>query len=98
MKAIACLILFLAIANAELLSPKFKQFMQLKQEAGFAVDAVMDVLNGLRQSALDEREALDQQHDKDKAAFAKRIADLTTIMNTNRAMFDAAIANRQFVE
>ena len=42
MKAIACIILFVAIANAELLSPKFKQFMQLKQEAGFAVDAVMD--------------------------------------------------------
>lgn len=98
MKVTICIILFLAVANSQLMSPKFKQFMQLKQEAGFAVDAVMDVLNGLRQSALDEREALDNQHDADKASFAKRIADLTTIMNTNRAMFDAAIANRQFVE
>jgi len=58
----------------------------------------MDVLNGLRQSALDERDALDVQHDKDKAAFATRIKDLTSIMNTNRAMLDAAIKNKAFVE
>ena len=66
MKYVAILILFIAIANADLLSPKFKQFMELKQSAGFAVDAVMDVLNGLKQSALDERDALDAQHDVDE--------------------------------
>ncbi len=66
MKYLAAFVLVLAIANAELLSPKFKQFMELKQSAGFAIDAVMDVLNGLKQSALDERTALDDQHDKDR--------------------------------
>merc|ERR1712113_799887 len=80
------------------LSPKFTQFMQLKEQAGNAVDAVMDVLNGLRQSALDERAALDAAHDETEAAFAKRIGDLTSIMNTNRGIYDATIANREFVE
>jgi len=98
MKYTACIILLLAIANADLLSPKFKQFMELKQSAGFAVDAVMDVLNGLKQSALDERDALDAQHDVDRESHDTRIAELTSIMNTNRAMYDDTIANREFVE
>jgi hypothetical protein len=72
--------------------------MQLKEQAGNAVDAVMDVLNGLRQSALDERAALDASHDEAEAQFAKRIGDLTAIMNTNRGIYDATIANREFVE
>merc|ERR1712110_1387036 len=91
-------VLVLAVANAQLLSPKFTQFMQLKEQAGNAVDAVMDVLNGLRQSALDERAALDVSHVETEAAFAKRIGDLTAIMNTNRGIYDATIANREFVE
>merc|ERR1712110_238342 len=91
-------VLVLAVANAQLLSPKFTQFMQLKEQAGNAVDAVMDVLNGLRQSALDERTALDASHDETEAAFAARIGDLTSIMNTNRGIYDATIANREFVE
>jgi len=70
----------------------------LKEKAGNAVDAVMDVLNGLRQSALDERTALDASHDAAEAAFAKRIGDLTSIMNTNRGIYDAAVNNRVFVE
>ena len=98
MKYTACLILLIAIANADLLSPKFKQFMELKQSAGFAVDAVMDVLNGLKQSALDERTAIDTQHDSDTISANTRIAELTSIMNTNRAMYDDTIANREFVE
>lgn len=63
MKYTAVFILVLAVANAELLSPKFQQFLQLKEQAGNAVDAVMDVLNGLKQSAIDERNALDVSHD-----------------------------------
>ena len=98
MKLSLALVLVLAVCNAELLSPKFKQFMELKQAAGFAVDAVMDVLNGLKQSALDERTALDAQHDLDRQAADTRIAELTSIMNTNRAMYDDTIANREFVE
>lgn len=98
MKYTVAFILVLAVANAELLSPKFTQFMQLKEQAGNAVDAVMDVLNGLKQSALDERAALDVAHDEAEAAFAQRIGDLTTIMNTNRGIYDATIANREFVE
>merc|ERR1711990_1379486 len=98
MKYTVAFILVLAVANAELLSPKFKQFMQLKEQAGNAVDAVMDVLNGLRQSALDERAALDVSHDETEAAFARRIGDLTTIMNTNRGIYDDTIKNREFVE
>jgi hypothetical protein len=72
--------------------------MELKQSAGFAVDAVMDVLNGLKQSALDERTALDTQHDADTISANTRIAELTSIMNTNRMMYDDTIANREFVE
>merc|ERR1712110_55602 len=98
MKYTVAFVLVLAVANAQLLSPKFTQFMQLKEQAGNAVDAVMDVLNGLRQSALDERAALDVSHDETEAAFAKRIGDLTAIMNTNRGIYDATIANREFVE
>jgi len=37
----------------------------------------MDVLNGLKQSALDERAALEAAHDAEEAFFASRIADLT---------------------
>ena len=69
MKYVAVLILAIALANADLLSPKFKQFMQLKQEAGFAIDAVMDVLNGLKQSALDERDGLDDQHTANSESY-----------------------------
>jgi len=98
MKYTVAFVLCLAVANAQLLSPKFTQFMQLKEQAGNAVDAVMDVLNGLRQSALDERTALDASHDETEAAFAARIGDLTSIMNTNRGIYDATIANREFVE
>jgi hypothetical protein len=98
MKYTLAFILVLAVANADLLSPKFTQFMQLKEQAGNAVDAVMDVLNGLRQSALDERAALDAAHDETEAQFAQRIGDLTAIMNTNRGIYDATIANREFVE
>lgn len=99
MKYTVAFVLVLAVANAnQLLSPKFTQFMQLKEQAGNAVDAVMDVLNGLRQSALDERAALDASHDETEAQFAQRIGDLTAIMNTNRGIYDAAIANREFVE
>merc|ERR1711990_431995 len=93
MKYTVAFLLVLAVANAELLSPKFKQFMQLKEQAGNAVDAVMDVLNGLRQSALDERAALDASHDETEAAFAQRIGDLTTIMNTNREFVEQEIVN-----
>merc|ERR1712007_406155 len=98
MKYTVAFVLLLAIANGQLLSPKFTQFMQLKEQAGNAVDAVMDVLNGLRQSALDERAALDRSHDETEAAFANRIGDLTAIMNTNRGIYDSTIANREFVE
>merc|ERR1719213_1248419 len=98
MKYTVAFMLVLAVANGQLLSPKFTQFMQLKEQAGNAVDAVMDVLNGLRQSALDERAALDAAHDETEAQFAQRIGDLTAIMNTNRGIYDAAIANREFVE
>jgi len=58
----------------------------------------MDVLNGLRQSALDARAALDVSHDETEVQFARRIGDLTSIMNTNRGIYDATIANREFVE
>jgi len=98
MKYTVAFMLVLAVANGQLLSPKFTQFMQLKEQAGNAVDAVMDVLNGLKQSALDERAALDVSHDETEAAFAKRIGDLTAIQNTNRGIYDATIANREFVE
>jgi hypothetical protein len=98
MKYTVAFVMVLAVANAQLLSPKFTQFMQLKEQAGNAVDAVMDVLNGLRQSALDERTALDASHDQTEAQFAQRIGDLTAIMNTNRGIYDATIANREFVE
>merc|ERR1712227_270353 len=94
MKYTVAFVLVLAVANAQLLSPKFTQFMQLKEQAGNAVDAVMDVLNGLRQSALDERAALDVAHDETEAQFAQRIGDLTAIMNTNRGIYDATIKNR----
>ena len=57
----------------------------------------MDVLNGLRQSALDERAALDAAHDETEAQFARKIGDLTSIMNTNRGIYDAAVNNRVFV-
>jgi len=70
----------------------------LKERAGNAVDAVMDVLNGLRQSALDERTALDVSHANAEAAFASRIGELTSIMNTNRGIYDDAVNNRVFVE
>ena len=70
----------------------------MKEQAGDAVDAVMDVLNGLKQSAIDERSALEVAHDAFEAASAKRIADLTFIMNTNHGIYDDAVAHREYVE
>ncbi len=58
----------------------------------------MDVLNGLKQSALDERAALEVSHDAFEAASAVRIADLTFIMNTNHGIYDDAVAHREFIE
>ena len=70
----------------------------MKEQASDAVDAVMDVLNGLKQSALDERAALEVQHDSTESDFAKRIAELTAIMNTNKGIYDDAVAHREYVE
>ena len=58
----------------------------------------MDVLNGLKQSALDERAALEVSHDSFEASSAQRIADLTFIMNTNHGIYDDAVAHREYVE
>ena len=70
----------------------------MKEQASDAVDAVMDVLNGLKQSALDERAALEVAHDATEADFAKRIAELTAIMNTNKGIYDDAVEHREFIE
>ena len=98
MKYTVAFLLVLAVANGALLTPKFKQFMQLKEQAGNAVDAVMDVLNGLKQSAVDERKALDVMHDEEVDRQNAKIGALTTIQKTNRGIYDDAIANREFVE
>ena len=98
MKYTTIFVLLLAVASADFIDSKMMQFLQLKEQASDAVDAVMDVLNGLKQSALDERADLEVQHDEEESAFAKRIAELTGIMNTNKGIYDDAVAHREFTE
>lgn len=70
----------------------------MKKQAGNAVDAVMDVLNGLKQSALDEREALEKSHDATEKHLERKITTLTSIRDTNHGIYDAAVAYREWVE
>jgi len=88
-----CLVAFAAADQA-----KMDTLLQMKASAGDAMDTVMQVLNDLKQSAIDERTELDVQHDLKEEYFALQINELTAIRNTNRNIYDDAIANRVYVE
>ncbi len=70
----------------------------MKTSAADAIDAVLEVLNELLQSSYDEDAELRAVHEQKEEFYANQIADLTSIMNTNRAIYDSAIAHREYVE
>ncbi len=90
------LICLVAFAFAD--QAKMDALLQMKANAGDAMDTVMQVLNDLKQSALDERSELDVQHDIKEEYYAEQVNELTAIRNTNRNIYDDAIANREYVE
>jgi len=94
MKATFAFLLVLCIANAE----QSMSLLQMKVQAGDAVEAVVEVLNDLKQSALDEREALQEDHEQQETYFANLLREQANIIQTNENSLEAAQAHQDFVE
>jgi hypothetical protein len=95
---IAVLFVTSTLAEKSQLHETMENMLMMQSKANDAVDKVMRVLNDLRASVDDEEAKLRQTHDEQEAYFASSISDLQGIATTNCGIYDAAVANRKFIE